>query len=125
MKPATGSITILHDNLYYTLVASGQSWNVEGLVEYLDDIYAAADRTRALLRILGYTMRITRDKPPRNRNQSWVEIDLDRHLLETNSELIRRAVDQEPEDPSRPFDHPVQRRIYDVLDRHDFTVKIF
>ena len=120
---STGSITIKHGPLFYSLHLSQNGWLAADLVQYLDEILEAEDREIAILKLLGYTMEIGPGKPLR-RASHWVEIDLESRLLATNSRLIRKAVDQVEAGPEDPCGPEVFRRIHRILDGHDFTVEL-
>ncbi len=119
MDPAeTGSLSFQLEGTWYTLIFPRNGWLAVDLLRYLDDVLDAADPATAILKLLGYTLQIGVD-PPRRRGTHWLEVDLARRRLTTNSGLVRRAVDRTPtpEDPHRTLE-----KIHGVLDRFDFTV---
>ncbi len=93
------------------------------VAQYLGDILAAENRETAILKLLGYTMEISEDWPPR-KSTHWVEVDLDNRVLTTNSELIRKAVNQIAPSPDAPYPKGVLKRLHQVLDKYDFTVEL-
>ncbi len=119
MDPAeTGSLSFRLEGTWYNLFFPRNGWLAVDLLRYLDDVLDASDPATAILKLLGYTLQIGVD-PPRRGATHWVEIDLARRRLTTNSGLVRRAVDRTPEpaDPLRTLE-----KIHGVLDRFDFTV---
>jgi len=114
----TGSLSLRIEGTWYSLFFSRNGWLAVDLLRYLDDVLKAEDPPAAILKLLGYTLRIG-SGPPRRRATHWVEVDLARRRLATNSNLVRRAVDQVPAaaDPLRMLE-----KIHTVLDRNDFTV---
>ena len=94
----TGSISLKHGPLLGTLHFRDHGWLAADIAQYLGEILTAEDREIAILKLLGYTMEIRKEWPPR-KSTHWVEIDLDNRVLTTNSELIRKAVNQIAEDP--------------------------
>ena len=122
MQTAAGTISILHEGTYYTLNLPKSGWLAAELVQYLGEVYESKQRRLALLKLLGYTLELSRERPLRRPGQLWVEVDLEARRLETNSPLIREAVDQEDAVAGSSL---ALRRIYEVLDRYDFTVKLF
>ena len=102
---------------------SQNGWLAADMVQYVDEILAAEDQKIAILKLLGYTMQVGSSSPARRRTDHWVEIDIDRRILTTNSGLLRKAVERSPVDPEEPYSPVALRRIYDVLDQYDFTVK--
>lgn len=122
MTGGSGWISIKKGDLYHTLHFASHGWLAVDLVQYLDEIYQSPDPKLAILKLLGYTMQVGKARP-RRKAEHWVEIDLDRRVLITNSNLLRQAVDQTPAPPQDPYNPHALRRIYQVLDRYDFTVK--
>ncbi len=94
------------------------------MVQYLDEVLESATPDAALLKLMGFTMRILPRRPRRRRRVHWVEVDLQERVLETNSELIRKAVKGQEPEPHEPYSALSMRRIHEVLDRYDFTVKL-
>ena len=123
MSDSLGSISICQGGLHYTRIVEGPGWLAADMVQYLDDLYRSDDPSSALLKLLGIDIRILRRKPPRRGVDHWVWIDLDARVLETNSPMIRKAVDRQPTSVEDPYGPGVLERIYEVLDRKDFSVK--
>lgn len=122
LSGVTGSISIKLGDLYHTLRFVDHGWLAADIVQYLDEVITAEQPQIAILKLLGYTMEVSKQKPPR-RATHWVEVDLGERMIVTNSDLLRKAVEQAPPGPQDPY-HPLAlRRIYRVLDRFDFTVK--
>jgi len=122
VESETGSLTIKYRDSYYSLFFGQNGWLAAELVQYLDEVIAAADPEVAILKLLGYTMRIASKRPPRDADQ-WVEVDLGARELTTNSPVVRQAVDQEPVKEGQPYGSLTLKRLYRVLDQHDFTVR--
>jgi hypothetical protein len=119
----TGCITLKHGPLYYFLRFPNNGWLAADLAQYLGDILAAGNREIPILKLLGYTMEIGNEWP-RRESTHWVEVDLDHCVLTTNSDLIRKAVDQIAPSPGDPYSAGVLKRLHQVLDEHDFTVEL-
>ena len=119
----TGCISFKHGPLVCTLHFPDHGWLAADVAQYLGDILAAEDREIAILKLLGYTMEMSTEWPPR-KSTHWVEINLDNHVLTTNSDLIRKAVDQIAPSPKDPYPEGVLKRLHRVLDEHDFTVEL-
>ncbi|MEE8350026.1 MAG: hypothetical protein V3R94_10665 [Acidobacteriota bacterium] len=119
----TGSISLKHGSLLGTLHFPDHGWLAADVAQYLGDILAAENRETAILKLLGYTMEISQDWPAR-KSTHWVEVDLDNRVLTTNSELIRKAVDQIAPSPDDPYTEGVLKRLHQVLDKYDFTVEL-
>ena len=119
----TGSLTLEYRSTFYTLFMSHHGWVVADLLQYLDDVYGAEDPRIPILKLLGYTMTISRTVPPRSAHD-WIEVDVERRFLATNSELVRKAVKREPPTGDDPFHQAMLDRIYATLDRLDFTVEL-
>jgi hypothetical protein len=113
-----GSLSFHLEGTYYTLTFSRHGWLAVDLLRYLDDLLEASRPSAAILKLLGYTLQLSR-LPPHREATHWVEVDLAKRRLTTNSDLVRRAVDRTPKatDP-----RPTLERIHQVLDRYDFTV---
>jgi hypothetical protein len=62
--------------------------------------------------------------PPRTADH-WVEVDLDKRMVATNSELLRKAVRKETPDGEEQYWAPALERIHAVLDKNDFTVELY
>lgn len=123
MTAETGWISIKQGEVYHTLRLNQNGWLAADMVQYVDEILAAEDQKIAILKLLGYTMELGSSSPTRRRIDHWVEIDIDRRIVTTNSELLRKAVGRIPVDPKEPYSSVALRRIYAVLDRYDFTVQ--
>lgn len=123
MPPVTGSLTLEYAATFYTFFMSHDGWVVADLLEYLDDVYRAKDPRIGILKLLGYTMIISQEVPPRTA-QHWIEVHVEARTLATNSEAVRKAVKREPAQPNDPFRQDVLDRIYASLDRLDFTVEL-
>lgn len=122
MEPTdTGSLGFRLEGTWYTLTFPRNGWLAVDLLRYLDDVLEASDPATAVLKLLGYTLQIGAD-PPRRRADHWVEVDLAERRLTTNSDLVRRAVDQAPApaDPPRTLE-----KVHGVLDGFDFTVVLY
>lgn len=122
MESETGSLTIKYRDSYYSLFFAQNGWLAAELLQYLDEVIAAADTEVAILKLLGYTMTIGRESPPREADH-WVEVDVAARELTTNSALVRQAVDQQPVQEGQPFGALTLKRLYRVLDQYDFTVR--
>ena len=120
---STGSLSIKHEYLYYTLFFKKNGWMAADIIQYLDDILVAGDQKIAILKLLGYTLEIAQKYPTRTANH-WVEVDLEQHILSTNSDLIRKAVDQCSPDLEDPYNPNALHRLHQVLDQHNFTVEL-
>ncbi len=120
---STGSLTIKHGSLYYTLFLPKHGWLAADMAQYLGDVLAAEDPGIAILKLLGYTLEIGQQQPARSADH-WVEVDLDKCILSTNSDLVRKAVDQSPPDPDDPYNPRALCRLHQVLDQYDFTVEL-
>ncbi len=121
-----GLFSLKEGSFYYSLHFQDLGWMAADLVQYLGDILEASGTRRqaALLKLLGMTLRITHEEPERQ-GQHWVVVDLEARQLDTNSEMLRLAVAREDPPPDSPYNAPAMRRIYEVLDRHDFTVNLY
>ena len=119
----SGTFMVKKGDLYYCLRFHSNGWVAAEMVQFVDDLLKSKHPERAIVKYLGFTAEVTR-KPPDRRADNWVEVDLDRRILETNSDLIRRTVSEGPDS----FDDEVEafsaRRIYDILDQNDFTVRL-
>ena len=123
MASVTGSLTLRRGEFFYSLMFAENGWMAADMVQYLSDIYAAEEAEAAILKLLGYTMEVAGEAPPRT-SSHWVEVDLEGRLLETNSQLIRKAVHGEPAADQDPFLEFTLRRVHAVLNRYDFTVRL-
>jgi hypothetical protein len=124
MPAVTGSISIKSGRTHYTLYFPNHGWMAGDMVQYLDDVYAAEEPRIAILRLLGYTLEMRTDPPPRVTTH-WIEIDLESRTLATNSELITKSVKGEPLAPEDPYPALTLDRIHRTLDELDFTVKLY
>ncbi len=120
---STGSLSIKHGSLYYTLFFPKHGWLAADMAQYLGDVLAAEDQKIAILKLLGYTLEISQQQPARSADH-WVEVDLDKCILSTNSDLVRKAVDQSSPDPDDPYNPRALHRLHQVLDQYDFTVEL-
>ncbi len=119
----SGSISIKFGELHYSLLFPTNGWLAADLVQYLGEVIESPRPEVAILKLLGYTMEMAPGGHPRRADQ-WVEIDLEKREVVTNSPLIRKAVDQEEPTEEDPFNAPALRRIHALLDRYDFTVRL-
>ena len=119
----SGSISIKVGDRYYSLGLPTDGWLAAELVQYVGDVIESPDPDVAVLKLLGYTMEISPHGPSRGADH-WVEIDLAKRELVTNSELIRKAVDREEPTEAEPYGSPALRRIYSFLDQYNFTVRV-
>jgi hypothetical protein len=122
VESETGSLTIKYRDSYYSLFFARNGWLAAELVQYLDEVLTAADPEVAILKLLGYTMQIGTESPARQADH-WVEVDLAGRELTTNSPIVRQAVDQQPVKEGQPYGSLTLKRLYRVLDEHDFTVR--
>lgn len=118
----SGSISVKVGALHYSLLLPTNGWLAAELVQYLGDVIESRQPEVAVLKVLGYTIEIGPGRPPRATDH-WVEVDIEKRELVTNSPLIRKAVDQEEPGDEDPFTAPSLRRIHALLDRYDFTVR--
>lgn len=123
MEPQTGSLTIRYGDLYYTLLLSEEGWLAADLAQYIDEIVEATQPEVAILKLLGYTMQMSKARPERS-SDHWVEIDIAKRELVTNSAMVRKAVDQEAPAPDEPYSPVAMKHLYETLDRYDFTVRL-
>lgn len=124
MTTVTGSISVKWGGIHYCLYFANHGWLAADMVQYLEEIHAAREPSIAILRLLGYTMEMRKEAAPRVTHH-WVEIDLERKLLATNSELIRKSVKEEPLSRGEPFSPLALRNIRRTLDRLDYTVELY
>lgn len=124
--PSTAAtLSIFHGGTHYTLLFPNRAWLAAELVGFLDEACQSDQPSLALLKLLGYTVQMSAERPPRSPKRQWVEVDLQARRLETNSPVIRRAVEQQPPEKDAPYGPLSLKRIHDVLDRFDFTVKLY
>jgi hypothetical protein len=119
----TGSLTIKYADVYYTLSLPDNGWLAGDLAQYIDEVIEAPEPEIAILRLLGYTMQMSKARPER-KSDHWVEIDVLKRELITNSEMVRKAVDREAPEAGEPFSPVAMRRLYHTLDKYDFTVRL-
>lgn len=124
IKAVTGSLSIKHGETSYSAKFETNGWIAAELVQYLDDLFRADSIEVGILKLLGYTLQMTKVPPPRKADH-WIEIDIEKRTLATNSKLLRRAVKQQSPREDEPYWEPALKRIYNVLDAHDFTVQLF
>ena len=118
-----GYLSLKTAGVYHTLYFPERGWLAADLVSHLDDVLQAAEPRAAVLKLLGFTLQLSPDPPPR-RGRHWIVVDLDKRLLETNSPVLRAAVTGSAlADP--PLPEQTLQRIHRVLDRFDFTVELF
>ncbi len=120
----TGLFSVKEGANYYTLEFRDLGWMAADLVQYLDDLLKSRRRQAEILKLLGMTMRISPQEPPRA-GTHWVVVHLNERRVQTNSEMIRLAVEQQPPPEESPYSPLALRRIYEVLDRYDFTVEFY
>ena len=94
------------------------------MLQYLDDVFRAESPEVGILKLLGYTLQLNDGHPPRTADH-WVEVELDKRKIATNSELLRKAVRKERPESEEEYWAPALDRIYEVLDRNDFTVELY
>jgi len=120
----SGSFTVKKSSFYYCLRFRQNGRTAVEMVQFIDDILRSEYPERAIIKYLGFTAEVTRHSPGKGADY-WVEIDLDRRILETNSELIRRVVGSGTNSSADEADASLGRRIYKILDEYDFTVRLF
>jgi hypothetical protein len=124
MSQVTGSLAIRCAENWYIIQVDSNGWIAAELVQFLEDAHHTQDPRNAILKLLGYTMLIAGEPPPR-RADHWVEVDLENRRLSTNSELIRKAVKQTPPSSEDPFHDGALDRIYRYLDTYDYSVDLY
>jgi hypothetical protein len=124
MSPTTGLLALKTGGKHYSLSFPSHGWLAAEMIQYLEDILGAEHKETAILKLLGFTLHISLEAPPR-RVHHWVVVDLDQRVLESNCDLVRLAVDQKQPPPDSPYNPMSLRRIHSVLDRHNFTVKLY
>ena len=122
--PTTGSIAIRHTFLYYRLYFAHYGWLAAEMAQYVDDILTEKDPQLAILKLLGYTVEILPKAPSRDADH-WLEIDVEKRILYTNSKLIRKAVEKMDPDAQASYSPAMLTRLHDVLDRNGFSVELF
>jgi hypothetical protein len=124
MSQVTGSLAIRCAENWYIIQADSNGWIAAELVQFLEDAHQTQNPKNVILKLLGYTMLIAAEPPPR-RADHWVEVDLESRRLSTNSELIRKAVKQTPPSSEDPFHDVTLDRIYRYLDTYDYSVDLY
>jgi len=124
VTPELGLLSLKSAQHYHTLEFPQRGWLAVELLRYLDDILISTNQQVAILKLLGYTMSITKD-PPDRKLGTWVLVDLEAKVLQTNSALVRSAVDRTEPEEVAPVSPASLTRIHDILDRFDFTVEFF
>jgi hypothetical protein len=119
----TGTVSIRASDRFFTLFFPKNGWLAAEMVQYLDDIFNAENPETKILKTLGFTVDIDSRFPPR-RADHWVEVDLEKRTLATNSNVIREAVKQLAPPPDAQYQTLTLRNIYRVLDALDFTVQL-
>ena len=124
MSQVTGSLAIRFAGSWYILQAESDGWIAAELVQFLEDAHRMQDPRNAILKLLGYTMLIAKEPPPR-RADHWVEVDLENRRLSTNSELIRKAVKRTPSSGEDAYHDAALERIFRYLDSYDYSVDLY
>lgn len=120
----SGLLTLKKGSTFYSLQFATHGWMAGDMVQYLGSIYQAKDPEVEILKLLGYTMDVNRETPPRVTDH-WVEVDLDQRILSTNSDFIRKAVYQEDPGPDDPYFKFSLSNVHELLDNQDFTVRFY
>jgi hypothetical protein len=121
---SSGSLSIKYEGVYHTLYFGSRGWIAADMVQYLGDLYRAEDPRVGILKLLGYTMEVSGEPPPRLA-EHWVEIDFGGRILSTNSDLLRKVVKRIEPDTSDPYHGRSIDRIYAALDSLDFKVELY
>lgn len=124
MSIITGSLAIHWAGKWYVLQIPENGWIAAELVQFLEEAHQTKDPRNAILKLLGYTLLIAKEAPPRSASH-WVEVDLEKRELSTNSELIRKAVKKQPPCTEDPFSEVGLERIYRYLDTYDYSVDLY
>ena len=124
MSRVTGSLAIRWAEKWYILQMDSNGWIAAELVQFLEDAHQTPDPRNAILKLLGYTLLIAAEPPPR-RADHWVEVDLEDRKLFTNSELIRKAVKEQAPSGEDPFQEAALGRIYRYLGSYDYSVDLY
>lgn len=124
MARTSGSLSIRHADYYYTLHFADYGWMAAEMVQYIGDLYLVEDTRVGILKLLGYTLEISGDPPPRTAVH-WVELDLEKRILSTNSDFVRKAVKKEEPDEGDPYLAPSLHRLYAALDSLDYAVELY
>lgn len=109
---------------FYTLYFPQRGWLAVELLHFLDDILRAPQPHIQIVKLLGYLLQVSSEKPSLQ-GRHWVVVDLGAKLIETNSPLLCRIVDERPIPENQPLPEATSRRIYELLDENDFTVKLY
>jgi hypothetical protein len=124
VQQVTGSFTVKKGPLFYCLRFPSKGWVAAEMVQFIDDLLRASNPQTAIIKYLGFTTEISEKRPARTANH-WIEVDLDKRILETNSEMIRTAVSGELELLEDEVEAFSARRIFEALDENNFTVRLF
>lgn len=124
MSLVTGSLGIHWADTWYTLQLGSQGWRAAEMVQFLADAQDAGDPRNAILKLLGFTLLLTSEPPPRKADH-WVEVDLQNRSISTNSDFIRKAVKQERPTEADRFHQASLERTYHFLDEYDYTVELY
>jgi hypothetical protein len=122
-EPVTGTLSLQTEGRCYTLFFVNHGWIAADMVQYIGEVLQAPQREVAILKLLGYTMEVG-SQPPARAADHWVEVDLDRRILRTNSDFIRKSVQKTAPAEDDPYVSLALRNVYAVLDSHDFTVEL-
>jgi hypothetical protein len=120
----TGSLCLRCGGRCYSLILSDRGWLAVELLRYLDEVLGSDQQPAAILKLLGLTLVVESQPPPRDAHH-WIEVDIDNRRLASNSDLVRKAVKRQPPDPDDPVTATTLERIYTVLDRFDFTAELY
>jgi len=119
-----GTISIRHDDNWFVRRFFRHGWRAAELLVNLDEVYRAEDPRIGILKVLGYTMEIESETPPRD-SEHWLEVDLQKRSLATNSPLVRLAVGKQPPGEETLYPEFLLKQIFSVLDRLDFRVELY
>lgn len=123
MAPVTGSLSFRLADTNYTLQFPDRGWLAIEMLRFIDEILEAPEPRVEVLKLLGLAVEISREAPVRTARH-WIEVDLDRKRLISNSDWIRAAVRRKvlaEDDPVSPL---TLEKIYRNLDLHDFSVEL-
>ncbi|GAB4249420.1 MAG: hypothetical protein Kow00109_25480 [Acidobacteriota bacterium] len=125
VRSPEGRLSIRLGDTWYSLEFPTQGWLSVILLQFLDEVYAAKDPREAVIRWLGYTLQIGRERPPRS-GSHWVEVDFAARVVESNSPVLRAVVGRggRKVEAATPWSETDLRRVYRTLDRLDFTVRL-
>lgn len=124
MGSTSGSLNFHCQGAYYTLRFPDRGWLAVELLRFLDEVLLAPEAPVGILKLLGLTVEISSDPPSRDAAH-WVEVDLDSRKLASNSPYVRQAVRKKPPNPEDPVTPTTLQRIFEILDRFDFTVELY